>query len=132
MDAVLAQILICNVGVRRELARLKSERRAMTPNIKGLSSALAKMKHDLDTEAGKLIAKVEGAGARGLAAIKQGHAVVDAALADVKEVEDFAKSLVGHNGGDPISDGSQESSTNSGHDGEPGKSWAGGAEKPSA
>lgn len=124
MDVILAQILICNIGVRRELARLKSEK-VMTPNIKGLSSALAKMKFDLDSEAGKLIAKVEGAGARGLAAIKQGHAVVDAALKDVQEVEDFAKSLVGHNGGDPISDGSQGSSTASGTDGEPGKSWAG-------
>lgn len=123
MDRVLAQILICNIGVRRELVRLRDEK-AMTPNIKGLSSALAKMKHDLDTEAGKLISKVEDAGARGLAAIKQGHAVVDAALADVKEVEDFAKSLIGANGG-PTLDGSQESSAASGTEGEPGKSWAG-------
>lgn len=125
MDRILAQILICNVGVRRELARLKYERRVMTPNIKGLSSALAKMKHDLDTEAGKLITKVESAGARGLAAIKSGHIVVDNAMEAVKEVEDFAKSLEGANGG-PTLDGSQESSEASGHDGEPGKSWANG------
>lgn len=40
MDHILAQILICNIAVRRELARLE---KPMTPKLNGIAAAMAKL-----------------------------------------------------------------------------------------
>lgn len=128
MDVILAQILICNIGVRRELARLKSEK-VMTPNIKGLGTALAKMKHSLEAEVAPLMASIEAVGPEAITAIQEAKKHVADVKAMVQDVKDFSASLKGDNGGPTLDDSSESSVTSEAearHDGEPGKSWANG------
>lgn len=135
MDIVLAQILICNIGVRRELARLKSEKAdqmAMIAKLGGIKKALSMLEHNIDKETDGLMNQIEAASVKTSDVFKETRAKVDARVANVqgqlKEVHEFLDGLEKSNGG-PTLDDSSESSATSGTDGEPGKSWAAGAAK---
>ena len=41
-----------------------------TPKLQGLAKAMAMLEHDMEDGAGKLLAKVESVGARGMAALE--------------------------------------------------------------
>jgi hypothetical protein len=91
----------------------------MTPKLAGIASAMAKLNHNLDDRADKLLTRIASADARGAAAFEKAHATIDTAEAAVADVEAFVKSLEGSNGAPKNSDGS------SGSSGEPQTSWSG-------
>lgn len=108
----------------------------MTLKLSGLKDTLAVLKNDLDAETDKLVARVQSARTRGMNAFKSAHGILDEAESAVKEVEDFAKSLEGSNGGPPL-DGASGSVTpstaaavNQSQPVEPAASWSGAGPKP--
>lgn len=70
----------------------------MTPKLAGLTSAMAKLRHTIETEADKLAVRIEGANAHGAAAFLKAHVVLDSTEKDVAEIEEFIASLAGSNG----------------------------------
>lgn len=80
-----------------------------TPKLQGLVKAMAMLESDLEDGSGKLLAKVETVGARGLAAIAKGHVRVDARAGMIGDIEMFVSALEGSNGGDPLGGSSDTS-----------------------
>jgi hypothetical protein len=70
----------------------------MTPKLAGLTSAMAKLRHTVETEADKLAARIEGANTHSAAAFQKAHVVIDGTERDVSEIEAFIASLEGSNG----------------------------------
>lgn len=84
----------------------------MTPNVRGLGAALAKLKHDLDVQAGGFLDELSQLGTRATAAMGKAKAKVAETRAAVEEIEAFAADE-GSNGGPTLeaSPASQVSST---------------------
>lgn len=80
-----------------------------TPKLQGLAKAMKMLEHDLEEGAGKLLAKVEAVGTRGVAALAKGNAKLDAHAGVVGEIEEYVTALEGANGGDPLDDSSNTS-----------------------
>lgn len=80
-----------------------------TPNLQGLTKAMDLLEHELETDAGALLTKVQAIGERGKAAIGKGHQRIDGVETRVSEVEKFVTAIEGSNGGDPL-DGSSTTS----------------------
>ena len=95
---------------------LEHRKKPVTPKLKGIAGAMAKLQHGLDDRADKLLARIESADQRSDAAFKKAHGTLDAAEAAVADVEEFVAGLEGSNGG-PLS-GSDSAS------GEPQTSWS--------
>ncbi len=87
----------------------------MTPKLAGIASAMAKLNHNLDARADKLLARIDSADKRSDAAFKKAHGTLDRAEQAVADVEQFVAGLEGSNGG-PSLGSSQDS-------GEPQASW---------
>lgn len=80
-----------------------------TPKLQGLAKAMAMLEHDMEDGAGKLLAKIEAVGARGVAALSKAHQKIDGKATIVDEIESYVTALEGSNGGDPL-DGSSVTS----------------------
>jgi hypothetical protein len=77
----------------------------MTPTFKGLGSALAKLKHGLDLQAGPLMADIESLASEAPDLLKQAATEVAKTKQAVADIKDFVAGLVGSNGG-PLDDSS--------------------------
>ncbi len=87
----------------------------MSIKLRGVTSALAKLHHDLDAQAEKLVDRIETTQARGSAVFAEAHKRLDGAAQDLTDVDKLLSDLEASNGG-PTLDGSSESS-------EPHASW---------
>ena len=96
------------MAIERDPGLLEND---MTPKLRGLASAMAKLKHDVEVEADKLISRVEDTGQASQAAFAKSHQILDETRRDVADIEEFIASMVGSNGGPsgPL-DGSSDSS----------------------
>lgn len=81
----------------------------MTPTFKGLGSALAKLKHDLDLQAQPLMADIETLAATAPDLLKQATQEVAKTKQAVSDIKDFVSGLVGSNGGPTLTDSSATS-----------------------
>lgn len=82
----------------------------MTPKLRALSSAMAKLKHDVEFEADKLSARVENVSDASKSAFAKSHQILDATKRDVEEIEEFIESMIGSNGAPgPLGDSSESS-----------------------
>jgi hypothetical protein len=101
MDRLTAFVAISHLKLRlRYLSRHPEiiEGIDMTPKLQGLASAMAKLKHDVEFEADKLLARVQDASAASAGAFAKSHQVLDATKKDVADIEEFIASMVGSNG----------------------------------
>lgn len=80
----------------------------MTPNVKGLGSALAKLKHDLDLQAAGALNELSSLGQRANAAMDKAKQKIAETTAAVEEIEAFVADE-GSNGGPILSDSSATS-----------------------
>lgn len=106
MDRLLAFVLVHQAIV---------ERQRMSIKLRGVTSALAKLHHDLDQQAEKLTNRIVSTQEHGTAVFAQAHRRLDGAASDLAEVDKLISELEAGNGG-PTLDGSSESS-------EPHASW---------
>lgn len=99
----------------------------MSVKLRAVTEELAKLNHAIDADAEKVLNRIQSTHARRDVVMGAVHKRLDASSKDLDEVNTFIDDLEKlTNGGTPISDDSSESSEASGHDGEPGKSWANG------
>lgn len=75
----------------------------MTPKFRGVSSALSKLQHALDSDAEKLINRISRADERREAVFKKSHESVSAAEQSLDDIEKFIGELEGSNGGPSMS-----------------------------
>ncbi|KGT75796.1 hypothetical protein MA20_31880 [Bradyrhizobium japonicum] len=85
----------------------------MTPTFKGLGSALAKLKHDLDLQAEPLMADIVEVAGTAPDLLKQAQVELARTKQAVADIKGFVEGLTGSNGGPPLS-GSSSSSEASG------------------
>lgn len=97
----------------------------MSVKLRAALDAAQKFYHDVDTDSEKFINRVAGMHVRRQDTFIKAHKTLDGAVANLDEVDKLMSDLAQTNGG-PTLDDSKESSEASGHDGEPGKSWANG------
>jgi hypothetical protein len=112
VDWATALVATANLQLRIETIRRHPELLKdinMTPTFKGLGSALVKLKHDLDLQAGPLMADIESLASDSPALLKQAAAEVAKTKQAVADIKDFVAGLVGSNGGDPLDDSSAPS-----------------------
>src|SRR5258708_881517 len=100
MDRLTAFVAISHAKLRLQYLQRHPEileSIAMTPTLSGLTSAMAKLRHTIETEADKLAVRIEGANAHGAAAFQKADVVLDSTEKDVAEIEEFIASLAGSN-----------------------------------
>lgn len=78
----------------------------MNPKFAGLASAASKLNYNLGVRSEKVLARISGAGARADAAFDKVEATLDATEKAAADIEEFANSLEGSNGGPTLSDSS--------------------------
>lgn len=101
MDRLTAFVALAHAQLRIEYLKRHPEileATDMTPKLQGLASAMAKLKHDVEFEADKLITRVHESRVASAAAFSRSHQVLDATAKDVAEIEDFIASMEGSNG----------------------------------
>lgn len=81
----------------------------MTPKLAGLSTALATLQHGLEDQATKLLDRVNAVNARTTAAFAKANVQMAATELAAADIEAFANSLEGNNGGPTLSDSSDTS-----------------------
>jgi hypothetical protein len=81
----------------------------MTPKLAGLSTALATLQHGLEDQAGKLLDRVNAVNVRTAAAMAKANTQMAATEQAAADIEAFANSLEGSNGGPSLSDSSATS-----------------------
>lgn len=70
----------------------------MTPTFKGLGSALAKLKHNLDLQAAPLMSDIETLSTEAPELLKQAAGEVAKTKQAVADIKDFVSGLIGDNG----------------------------------
>lgn len=85
----------------------------MTPKLAGLSTALATLQHGLEDQASKLLDRVNAVNVRTAAAMAKANAQMAATEQAAADIEAFANSLEGSNGGPTLSDSSATSAAQS-------------------
>lgn len=88
-------IEICFLRTRYERLRLQVIRReaAMTPKFKGVAERLAKLQHNLDHDAGKLMARIDAADTKRETVFAKSNATVDAAHGQLDDIDSFVEEL---------------------------------------
>lgn len=81
----------------------------MTPKLAGLSTALATLQHGLEDQASKLLDRVNAVNVRTAAAMAKANSQMAATEQAAADIEAFANSLEGSNGGPTLSDSSATS-----------------------
>lgn len=77
----------------------------MTPNVKGLGAALAKLKHDLDMQASGALSELSSLGDRANVAMAKAKQKIAETKASIEEIETFVADE-GSNGGPTLTDSS--------------------------
>ena len=80
----------------------------MTPNVKGLGAALAKLKHDLDLQASSALDELSSLGQRANIVMQKAKQKIADTKASVEEIEAFVADE-GSNGGPTLNDSSATS-----------------------
>jgi hypothetical protein len=101
---------------------IEEERDPMTPNLSGIASTLAQVRHSIETQAQAVATRAVGLEKRASTAIAESNAELDKSEAAVVEIEQLNASLKGSNGG-PTSAGSPAASASTLP--EPQASWSG-------
>lgn len=109
LDSQIEVFRLCVRINRLRYEIVRNYRMTTTPKLQGLAKAMKMLESDLELGAGKLLAKVEAVGARGIAAIAKGNQKIDAHAGVVGEIEQYVTALEGANGGDPLDDSSNTS-----------------------
>lgn len=78
----------------------------MTPKLRGVASAFAKLTHGLEHRSSQLLDRIEAADKRGNVAFDKAHTSLDGTEQAVADVENFISSLDGANGGPTLGDSS--------------------------
>jgi hypothetical protein len=113
MSLLDSQIEVFRLCVRINRLRYQIVRDyRMTPNVKGLGAALAKLKHDLDLQASGALSELSSLGDRANAAMGKAKAKIAETTAAVEEIEAFVADE-GSNGGPTLSDSSDTSAAQS-------------------
>ena len=90
--------------IAAEIAKIRQvqpQPMAKSLNLQGLPGKLAKLKHDLEYDAGKLSDRIDAVGNRKDAAFSKSHGFLDATEGNIGEVEQFVKDLeAATNGGE--------------------------------
>ncbi|MDB5611938.1 MAG: hypothetical protein JWP25_8838 [Bradyrhizobium sp.] len=82
---------------------------SMNPKFAGLASAASKLNYNLGLRSEKVLARISSAGDRADAAFNKVEATLDATEQAAADIEAFANSLDGSNGGPTLSDSSDTS-----------------------
>jgi hypothetical protein len=78
----------------------------MTPKLAGLPTALATLRHSLETQAGQLTDRANAVNDRIAKAMAKANAQMSATEQAATDIEEFANSLEGNNGGPSLVDSS--------------------------
>jgi hypothetical protein len=109
MQILDSQIEVFRLCVRINRLRYQIVRDyRMTPSFKGLGSALAKLKHDLDLQSGPLMADIESLATEAPALLKQATQEVAKTKQAVSDIKDFVSGLLSN--GAPTSTDSSDTS----------------------
>lgn len=92
----------------------------MTPKLQGALQALEMLKHDAESDAEEIVARVADLQARRKAAKSKTHGALDKTANSLGDIEDFVSALEGSNGGPPLLE-SADSYAASGQTAEPEK-----------
>jgi hypothetical protein len=109
MDRLTAFVAISHAQLRIEYLKRHPEILEginMTPKLAGLSNALATLQHGLEDQAAKLLDRVNAVNARTAAALAKANTQMAATEQAAADIEAFANSLEGSNGGPTLSDSS--------------------------
>jgi hypothetical protein len=109
MDRLTAFVAISHLKLRLQyLSRHPEiiEGIDMTPKLAGLSNALAMLQHGLEDQASKLLDRVNAVNIRTAAAMAKANAQMAATEQAAADIEAFANSLEGSNGGPTLGDSS--------------------------
>jgi hypothetical protein len=112
MDRLTAFVALAHVQLRVEYLKRHPEILEgieMTPKLAGLSTALATLQHGLEDQAAKLLDRVNAVNVRTAAAMAKANAQMAATEQAAADIEAFANSLEGSNGGPSLSDSSATS-----------------------
>lgn len=112
MDRLTVFVAISHAKLRLEILQRHPEfleAADMNPKFQGLASAMSKLNHNLDVGSDKLLSRIAGADARAGAAFAKVNAHIDATEQAAEDIEAFANSLEGSNGGGPLPDSSADS-----------------------
>jgi hypothetical protein len=111
MDRLTAFVVRWNAQLRLEYLDLHPEflEGNMTPKLAGLATSLATLRHSLEGQAADLMSRADAVNARIATAMTKAKAQMAATEQAAADIEDFANSLEGSNGG-PILDGSSGTS----------------------
>lgn len=107
MDRLSALIGLAHIKLRAEILQRHPEylEGDMNPKFAGLASAASKLNYNLGLRSDKVLARINAAGARADAAFDKVDATLDATEKAAADIEEFANSLEGSNGG-PLLDSS--------------------------
>jgi hypothetical protein len=109
MDRLTAFVAIANAKLRLEYLQRHPEILEgieMTPKLAGLSTALATLRHSLEVQASDLMTRADVVNARISVAMTKAKAQMTVTEQAATDIEDFANSLEGSNGGPTLSDSS--------------------------
>jgi hypothetical protein len=112
MDRLTAFVAIAHLKLRLQiLARHPEllESIHMTPKLAGLASSLATLRHSLEGQAADLMSRADAVNARIATAMTKAKAQMAVTEQAAADIEDFANSLEGANGGPSLSDSSDTS-----------------------
>jgi hypothetical protein len=112
MDRLTAFVAISHLKLRLQILSRHPELLegiAMTPKLAGLSTALATLRDSLEGQASALVDRATVAEARMKTAMTKATAQMAATEQAVADIEAFANSLEGSNGGPSLSDSSDTS-----------------------
>lgn len=129
MDRLTAFVAIAQLRLRLDIVQRHPhllENEMATPKLQGVRQAMALLRHNLEADAEKLMAKIGNVDDERTIAIAAGHAELDATRKEIDEIKEFLSDIAGANGA-PTSGGS--SATSDAPQAEPAASW-GGVSKP--
>lgn len=108
MDRWTAFVAIYHLKLRLEYLTRHPEllENIMTPKLRGVASAFAKLTHGLEQRSGQLLERIEAADKRGSQAFDKAHSSLDSTEQAMADVENFISSLEGANGGPTLGDSS--------------------------
>lgn len=78
-----------------------------TPKLQGVRQAMALLRHNLEADAEKLMAKIGNVDDERTSTFKAGHAELDATRKEISEIQEFLADIKGTNGA-PTSGGSSD------------------------
>lgn len=116
MDRLTFFVASAHLKLRLDYLRRHPEllkERMMTPKLRGALQALEMLKHDAESDADEIVARIGDLQTRRKAAKAKTHGALDQTANSLGDIEEFVGALEGSNGGPPL-EGSSESSVDSG------------------